>query len=98
MTHFETAIRRRPHVDAADFVSYELRSIVTTFGNEIPDDFDFSDLFDRCLSAGLIVWDDAYDEARNVYLLNYQGFRWAINEDGEMGDAAFWGIVEEVLT
>ena len=61
------------------------------------------DLFLRCLDAGLIVWDDAYDEATNMYWLDLAGYRWVTDDaDREMGahgirdERAFWNLVEEL--
>lgn len=86
----------KTYSSSTDFVNYELANIIVG-GNEIPENFDMDELFDRCQAAGLIIWDDAYDEARDAYLLNYQGFRWAADENGELDEAAFWGIVEDVI-
>ena len=48
----------------------------------------------RLQAAGLIVWEDGYDDARGAYWLPAQGFRMV--DPGDDG-ATFWGIVSDVL-
>lgn len=48
----------------------------------------------RLQAAGLVVWDDGWDEHRGVHWLPAQGFR-MVERDDE--GAAFWAIVVDVM-
>lgn len=48
--------------------------------------------FDR---RGLIIYEDGYDEADEVFYLNRQGFRLNLDDDLEGSD--FWDVITDVI-
>lgn len=68
--------------------------LVTEALGEYADEYDIDAIADE-----VIIFDEAYDEADNVYRLDRQGYRLApafdMDHDDYEGDDAFWDVVRK---
>ena len=79
-----------------DLIQREVRPAILTDDTLTPDQVDAiaDEVTTRLQAAGMVMWDDGYDEDRGAYWLPAQGFRMV--DPGDDG-ATFWGIVADVL-
>ena len=79
-----------------DLIAQEVWPAILTIPDITPERADdiADEVTTRMRAAGLIVWEDGYDETRGAYWLPAQGFRMVTTDDD---GAAFWGVVQDVL-